>query len=170
MVRASHGARPGHFGRYPMLKKLTTAGLALASLSAIAMTSSLPTPAEAGGGGPLCGWRRHSIIGLGVLGALSHANEPPPPRYYYRSSCHPGPEECGWRDRRCSRTAGATRSAAAAAGRVGARPIAIDERLRCSHGIEAGEGECFRPFVVSAPTCCVRRAPNAAQWLPHSTR
>lgn len=83
-----------------MLKKLTSATLALASILSIA-AASIPAPAEAGSGRFAAGVAT-GIIGLGVLGAIANAHEPPP-RVYYRSrgGCYPGPEECGWRDRHC---------------------------------------------------------------------
>ncbi len=41
------------------------------------------------------------IIGLGVAGAI--ADDRHHRRHYYRShgGCYPGPEQCGWTNRRC---------------------------------------------------------------------
>ena len=81
-----------------MLKKLTNSIMAMAL--ALGVTASTIAPAEARHGlglGIAAG-----IIGLGIGAAIANDH-----RYYrrdyYRSSgeCYPGPEQCGWSNRRC---------------------------------------------------------------------
>jgi hypothetical protein len=72
--------------------------MALSLVAGIAVSSV--QPAEAGRGGRVAAGVAAGIIGLGLLGAYGHARERD---YYYRShgECYPGPEECGWTNRRC---------------------------------------------------------------------
>jgi hypothetical protein len=80
-----------------MIKKLIHALAALVLVAGVSASSI--QPAEAGRGGRVAAGIAAGIIGLGILGAYSHARD----RHYYRSSgdCYPGPEECGWVNRRC---------------------------------------------------------------------
>jgi hypothetical protein len=80
-----------------MLKKLLHPALALALVAGV-MASSIET-AEARGGGRFAAGVAAGIIGLGLLGAYGHARD----RDYYpaHDDCYPGPEECGWVNRRC---------------------------------------------------------------------
>lgn len=80
-----------------MMKKLMHALMALTLIAGVGASSI--QPAEAGRGGRFAAGVAAGVIGLGLLGAYGHARE----REYYRASgeCYPGPEECGWRDRRC---------------------------------------------------------------------
>ena len=80
-----------------MLKKIMSAFVALALI--VGVTASSPEPAEARGGRGVAAGIAAGIIGLGVLGAYAHARD----RDYYaaRGGCYPGPEECGWVNRRC---------------------------------------------------------------------
>ena len=85
-----------------MLKKLL--GSLMALTMAFGIVATQPTPAEAGHrGGRVVAGVAAGIIGLGVLGAIAHANERSYNRQYYRSSgeCYPGPERCGYSNRRC---------------------------------------------------------------------
>lgn len=82
-----------------MIKKLIQSLMALTLVVGIGAASV--QPAEARGGRAAAGIAA-GIIGLGILGAYAHARD----REYYREreyvrECHPGPEECGWRGRRC---------------------------------------------------------------------
>ena len=81
-----------------MIKKFTHALMALTLLAGFTATSI--QPAEAGRGGRVAAGVAAGIIGLGLLGAYAHSRERD---YYYRShgECYPGPEECGWKNRRC---------------------------------------------------------------------
>ena len=81
-----------------MLKKIMVALVALALV--VGVTAASPQPAEARGGGVAAGIAA-GIIGLGVLGAYAHARDR---EYYYArgpGECYPGPEQCGWVNRRC---------------------------------------------------------------------
>ncbi len=81
------------------MKKLMHALMALTLVAGV--TASSIQPAEAGRSGRVAAGVAAGIIGLGLLGAYGHARERD---YYYRSGggeCYPGPEECGWRNRRC---------------------------------------------------------------------
>ena len=79
-----------------MMKKIMSAAMALTLMVGATLTSV--QPAEAGRRGVAAGVAA-GIIGLGILGAYSHARD----REYYRAAddCYPGPEECGWTNRRC---------------------------------------------------------------------
>lgn len=82
-----------------MLKKIL-ASLMVLTL-AFGVVTAQSTPADAGRrGGRVAAGVAAGIIGLGVLGAIAHANE----RHHYRRSsgeCYPGPEHCGYSSRRC---------------------------------------------------------------------
>ncbi len=80
-----------------MMKKITNALMAACLVAG--MTASSIQPAEAGRGGRVAAGVAAGIIGLGLLGAYANARD----RDYYRHAgeCYPGPEECGWRNRRC---------------------------------------------------------------------
>ena len=79
-----------------IVKKLMHVMLALALVTGAVATSA--QPAEAGRGGRVAAGVAAGIIGLGILGAYAHSRD----RYYYRDAeCYPGPEECGWTNRRC---------------------------------------------------------------------
>jgi hypothetical protein len=81
-----------------MLKKFLNSLMALALIAGVSASSI--QPAEAGHGGRFAAGVAAGIIGLGVLGAIGHARD----RDYYDArdgGCYPGPEECGWRGRRC---------------------------------------------------------------------
>ena len=84
-----------------MMKKIMHALMALSLIAGVPASSI--QPAEAGRGGRVAAGVAAGIIGLGLLGAYGHARERDYDRHYYRSSgeCYPGPEECGWRNRRC---------------------------------------------------------------------
>lgn len=83
-----------------MLKKIIHSLMAVALM--VGVTASTIQPAEAGRGGRVAAGVAAGIIGLGILGAYGHAREHDRD-YYYRSGggCYPGPEECGWKGRRC---------------------------------------------------------------------
>jgi hypothetical protein len=80
-----------------MMKKLTNALMAACLIAGISASSI--QPAEAGRGGRIAAGVAAGIIGLGLLGAYGHARD----RDYYSHAgeCYPGPEECGWKNRRC---------------------------------------------------------------------
>jgi hypothetical protein len=80
-----------------MLKKILNSLMAIALM--VGVTASTIQPAEAGRGGRVAAGVAAGIIGLGILGAFADSRD----RGYYRESggCYPGPEECGWRNRRC---------------------------------------------------------------------
>ena len=81
-----------------MLKKIL--GSLMALTLALGVVTAQSTPAEAGRGRGVAVGVAAGIIGLGVLGAIANANE----RHYYRRSsgaCYPGPEHCGYSNRRC---------------------------------------------------------------------
>jgi hypothetical protein len=81
-----------------MLKRIMHALMALALIAGV--TASSIGPAEAGHrGGRFAAGVAAGIIGLGLLGAYAHARD----RHYYSAhdECYPGPEECGWVNRRC---------------------------------------------------------------------
>ena len=69
----------------------------MAATMAVGVLAASYQPAEARRGGGVALGVGAAILGLGLLGAHAHARE----RGYYRSSCYKGPEECGWRNRRC---------------------------------------------------------------------
>jgi hypothetical protein len=81
-----------------MMKKLINAVMALALIVGVGISTMQPAEAH-GRGGRVAAGVAAGIIGLGILGAYGHARD----REYYRAGgdCYPGPEECGWRDRRC---------------------------------------------------------------------
>ena len=82
-----------------MLKKIL--GSLMALTMALGLITAQPSTAEAGHrGGRIAAGVAAGIIGLGVLGAIAHADQR---RHYYRSSggCYPGPERCGYAGRRC---------------------------------------------------------------------
>ncbi len=81
-----------------MIKKFMHAMMALALV--IGVTASTIQPAEAHRRGGVAAGVAAGIIGLGLLGAYAHSRDRD---YYYRShgECYPGPEECGWTNRRC---------------------------------------------------------------------
>lgn len=81
-----------------MIKKFMHALMAVVLVAGFA--ASTVQPAEAGRGGRVAAGVAAGIIGLGLLGAYSHARDRD---YYYesRERCYPGPEECGWKNRRC---------------------------------------------------------------------
>lgn len=81
-----------------MIKKLMHALLALTLVTGL--TAASIQPAEAGRGGRVAAGIAAGIIGLGILGAYSHARDRDD-YYRARGECYPGPEECGWRNRRC---------------------------------------------------------------------
>jgi hypothetical protein len=81
-----------------VLKKIMHSLMALTLI--VGVTASSIEPAEAGRGGRFAAGVAAGIIGLGLLGAYGHARD----RDYYRAGggdCYPGPEECGWVNRRC---------------------------------------------------------------------
>jgi hypothetical protein len=81
-----------------MLKKIINSLMAVALM--VGVTASTIQPAEAGRGGRVAAGVAAGIIGLGILGAYANSRD----REYYRESgggCYPGPEQCGWRNRRC---------------------------------------------------------------------
>jgi hypothetical protein len=85
-----------------MIKKIVNALMAVMLMAGV--TASSIQPAEAGRGGRVAAGVAAGIIGLGLLGAYSHARDRDYDRHYYRSGggeCYPGPEECGWKNRRC---------------------------------------------------------------------
>lgn len=90
-------SRPNLWGERPMIRKLTHAMLALALVTG-AFAASIE-PAEAGRGGRTAAGIAAGIIGLGILGAYAHARDRE--EYYRDAECDPGPEECGWTERRC---------------------------------------------------------------------
>lgn len=81
-----------------MMKKLMTALMAITlAFGAVSVQS---TDAEARSrGGRIAAGVAAGIIGLGILGAYANARD----RGYYHSSgeCYPGPERCGYSQRRC---------------------------------------------------------------------
>lgn len=79
-----------------MMKKLMQSLMALALVAGVAASSIQPAEAR---GGRFAAGVAAGVIGLGLLGAYAHSRD----RYYERSSgeCYPGPEECGWTNRRC---------------------------------------------------------------------
>lgn len=81
-----------------MMKKMMSALMALMLVAGV--TASSIEPAEAGRGGRVAAGVAAGIIGLGLLGAYAHERDRD---YYYasRDRCYPGPEECGWKNRRC---------------------------------------------------------------------
>lgn len=81
-----------------MLKTFYRAGLG--AVVALALVFSSLQPAEAGRGGRFAAGVAAGIIGLGILGAHARADDD----YDYDDGpgeCHPGPERCGWVNRRC---------------------------------------------------------------------
>ncbi|MCC7253039.1 hypothetical protein [Hyphomicrobium sp.] len=79
-----------------MIKKVMQALMALALV--VGVTASSIQPAEAGRGGRVAAGIAAGIIGLGLLGAYAHERDR---HYRYAGECYPGPEECGWKNRRC---------------------------------------------------------------------
>ncbi len=79
-----------------MLKKLMQPVMAVVLATGL-IASSAPT-AEAGHGRGIGVGIAAGIIGLGILGAVANRD-----RYYsrYAGECYPGPEECGFVNRRC---------------------------------------------------------------------
>jgi len=85
-----------------MLKKMMSALMALTL--AFGMVTAQQSDAEARNrGGRIAAGVAAGIIGLGVLGAYAHARDRHESRTYYRSGggCYPGPERCGYTNRRC---------------------------------------------------------------------
>jgi hypothetical protein len=85
-----------------MFKKLL--GSLMAATVALGALTMQPAPASAGHGGRVVAGVAAGIIGLGVLGAIAGAHEREHRRYYYSSGggeCYPGPERCGYSNRRC---------------------------------------------------------------------
>jgi hypothetical protein len=82
-----------------MLKKFVNAIAALALVAGV-MATTVDT-AEAGRGGRVAAGIAAGIIGLGLLGAYGHARDYDRGYYAAEGGCYPGPEECGWRGRRC---------------------------------------------------------------------
>jgi hypothetical protein len=82
-----------------MIKKFMHALMAVMLVAGFAASSIQPAEAH-GRGGRVAAGVAAGIIGLGLLGAYSHARDRD---YYYesRERCYPGPEECGWKNRRC---------------------------------------------------------------------
>jgi hypothetical protein len=80
-----------------MMKKIMSALMAVMLVAGA--TVSTIEPAEAGRGGRVAAGVAAGIIGLGLLGAYAHERDRD--YYYARERCHPGPEECGWKNRRC---------------------------------------------------------------------
>lgn len=82
------------------MKKLINALMALTM--ALGVTASSVGTAEARHGRGLAVGIAAGIIGLGIAGAIANENRYGR-RHYYRSSdeCYPGPEQCGWTNRRC---------------------------------------------------------------------
>lgn len=83
-----------------MMKKIMQALMALTLV--ISVTASSIQPADAGhrGRGVAAGVAA-GIIGLGLLGAYAHSRDRDDYYYESRERCYPGPEECGWKNRRC---------------------------------------------------------------------
>ena len=80
-----------------MFKKIMNSLMALALVAGVTASTIQPAEAHRGGRGVAAGVAA-GIIGLGILGAYAHSRD----RHYYReSNCYPGPEECGWKNRRC---------------------------------------------------------------------
>lgn len=73
----------------------------LVPVLALGVVASSFEPAEARRGRGIALGVAAGIIGLGVAAAI--ADERHHRRHYYRShgGCYPGPEECGWVNRRC---------------------------------------------------------------------
>ncbi|MGQ0673778.1 MAG: hypothetical protein ACT4N2_13005 [Hyphomicrobium sp.] len=86
-----------------MLNKLSRPLMATALVAGVMATTLVSSiePAEARRGRGIALGVAAGIIGLGVAAAI--ANDRRGPRYYYRShgGCYPGPEQCGWSNRRC---------------------------------------------------------------------
>jgi len=81
-----------------MMKKMMSALMALMLVAGVTVSSI--QPAEAGRGGRVAAGVAAGIIGLGLLGAYAHSRDRDD-YYSARERCYPGPEECGWRNRRC---------------------------------------------------------------------
>lgn len=80
-----------------MLKKLMHTLLGLTFAIGIAGASVQPARAGDNGGKFVAGVAA-GIIGLSLLGAVTHARD----RAYYRhGACYEGPRRCEWRDRHC---------------------------------------------------------------------
>jgi hypothetical protein len=71
----------------------------LAVTFAFGMVAATVSDAEAGRRGRVAAGVAAGIIGLGILGAAAEARDRGD--YYERERCYPGPEECGYRERRC---------------------------------------------------------------------
>lgn len=82
-----------------MLKKIMFSLMAMVMAAGVVAASI--QPAEARRGGRVALGVGAAILGLGLLGAYAHGRDGYRDRYYARGECYPGPEECGWRDRRC---------------------------------------------------------------------
>ena len=111
-----------------MLKKIINSLMAVALM--VGVTASTIQPAEAGRGGRVAAGVAAGIIGLGILGAYANARD----REYYRESAAAAiraPRSADGAIAVASKTAVATRSAAAAGGPAGVPPTAIN-RIRVS--------------------------------------
>lgn len=83
-----------------MFKHLMTGLLAVGFVAGATIAAS--EPAQAGRGGRVAAGIAAGIIGLGLLGAYSHARDRHRRGYHYSGEvCYEGPEECGWVPRRC---------------------------------------------------------------------
>ncbi|WP_295556582.1 hypothetical protein [uncultured Hyphomicrobium sp.] len=82
-----------------MIKKMMSALMALMLVAGV--TAASIQPAEAGRGGRTAAGIAAGIIGLGLLGAYAHSRDRDDYYYESRERCYPGPEECGWKNRRC---------------------------------------------------------------------
>ena len=84
-----------------MLKKIMPPLMALTL--ALGVSASSIQPAEAGHGRGLAFGLAAGIIGLGIAGALADEHRHHRRNYYYSGGgeCYPGPEQCGWSNRRC---------------------------------------------------------------------
>src|SRR5262245_38769929 len=81
-----------------MLKRVMHALIALSLITGVT-ASSIDTAEARRGGGRFAAGLAAGIIGLGLLGAYGRERG----RYYdyAEDDCYPGPEQCGWVDRRC---------------------------------------------------------------------
>lgn len=82
-----------------MLKKIMNSLMAVALAAGVAVSAAAPAEAGHRHGSGLGIGIAAGIIGLGVGAAIADAHRHD--RYYERARCYPGPEECGWRNRRC---------------------------------------------------------------------
>jgi hypothetical protein len=75
----------------------------MAATLALGVAATTIQPAEARHGRGLAVGIAAGIIGLGIAGALAHDHRYHRRYHYYSGGgeCYPGPEQCGWRNRRC---------------------------------------------------------------------